>query len=220
MMFEFHRQQLLQAHSLLVYYKLVVWTQGNCSLRIPNTNIILIKPSGVSYSDLAAEHFVAIDLNGMVIDGTLKPSTDTDAHLYLYNNLHGDIGGIVHTHSPCATAFAAVGKSIPCALTAQADEFGGFIPCSDYARIGTDEIGKQVVETLKTFHAKSSAVLLKNHGVITFGKDVMAAVKSAVMVEDCARTTQLALSLGVPQLLMPEQIQSCYERYHESYGQK
>lgn len=215
MMFEHHRERLFEAHALLEYYNLVVWTQGNASLRIPETNIILIKPSGVVRP--LPNQFVAVDLDGVIVDGALKPSTDLAAHLYLYNNLH--LGAVVHTHSPCATAFAAVGKPIPCALTSQADEFGGFIPCSDYAEIGTDAVGKQVVETIKKYESKSPAVLLKNHGVFTFGKDVEAAVKAAVMVESNAKTMIMSLQLGIPKLLMPEQIQSCYERYHGSYGQ-
>src|SRR5690349_11424369 len=184
------RQQLYELHLELPKHELVAWTSGNVSARDPRTGYVVIKPSGVRYEQLRPEHMVVVDLNGKIIEGDLKPSSDTASHLYIYRQ-RPDVGGVVHTHSTYATAFAAVGRPIPVYLTAQADEFGGPIPCAGFALIGGEEIGQVVLEAI----GNSCAVLLKNHGVITIGRDAEAAVKAAVMVEDVARTTFVALQL-------------------------
>ena len=121
----------------------------------------------------------------------------------------------MHTHSPYATAFAAVGKPIPCVLTAIADEFGGEIPCGGFALIGDQAIGQVVVESI----GQSPAVLLKNHGVFTIGKTAGAAVKAAVMVEDAARTVWLALQIGQPEEIPPDDVARLHHRYTHVYGQ-
>jgi L-ribulose-5-phosphate 4-epimerase len=213
-MLESLREELYQLHLQLPQHGLVAWTSGNVSARDPETGYVVIKPSGVRYEHLCPEQMVVVDLAGKIVEGQLKPSSDTASHLYIYRH-RPDVGGIVHTHSPYATAFAAVNRPIPVYLTAQADEFGGPIPCGGFALIGGEEIGKVVVETI----GSSPAVLLKNHGVFTIGKDAEAGVKAAVMVEDVARTTWLALQIGRPEEIAPEQISKLHHRYTHVYGQ-
>ena len=209
------RQQLYELHLELPKHELVAWTSGNVSARDPRTGYVVIKPSGVRYEQLRPEHMVVVDLNGKIIEGDLKPSSDTASHLYIYRQ-RPDVGGVVHTHSTYATAFAAVGRPIPVYLTAQADEFGGPIPCAGFALIGGEEIGQVCLDCI----GDSCAVLLKNHGVITLGADAEAAVKAAVMVEDVAHTAYLALQLGQPDEISPEAIAKLHHRYTHVYGQR
>ncbi|MGC9469698.1 MAG: L-ribulose-5-phosphate 4-epimerase [Anaerolineae bacterium] len=213
-MLETLRAKLWKLHLELPKNELVKWTGGNISARDPETGYVAIKPSGVRYEDLKPEDMVILDLEGNCIEGDLKPSSDTASHLYIYRQRE-DVGGIVHTHSPYATAFAAVGKPIPVYLTAMGDEFGGPIPCGDFALIGSEAIGKVVIESIGT----SCAVLLKNHGVFTIGKDAEAAVKAAVMTEDVAKTVWLALQIGQPEELSPDDVAKLHHRYTHVYGQ-
>ena len=213
-MLESLREQVCQLNLELPKNGLVAWTSGNVSARDPETGYVLIKPSGIRYEGLRPEHIVVVDLQGNVVEGTLKPSSDTASHLYIYRH-RPDVGGIVHTHSSYATAFAAVDRPIPVYLTAQADEFGGPIPCGKFALIGGEQIGEVVVESI----GNSPAVLLKNHGVFTIGKDGEAAVKAAVMVEDVAKTAWLALQLGQPLEIPPEDVVRLHQRYTNQYGQ-
>jgi L-ribulose-5-phosphate 4-epimerase len=213
-MLEALRQQLYELHLELPKNGLVAWTSGNISARDPASGLVVIKPSGVRYEHLRPEHMVVVDPDGRVVEGTLKPSSDTASHLYLYRH-RPEVGGVVHTHSTYATAFAAAGRPIPVCLTAQADEFGGPIPCGGFALIGGEEIGRVVLEAM----GASSAVLLKNHGVITVGPTAEAAVKAAVMVEDVARTTYLALQLGQLDEIDPAAIAKLHYRYTHIYGQ-
>src|SRR5258708_4784259 len=213
-MLEALREQLFQLHLELPRQNLVAWTSGNISARDRETNHVVIKPSGVRYEQLRPQHMVITDLDGNVVEGALKPSSDTASHLYIYRH-RPEVGGIVHTHSPYATAFAAANRPIPVYLTAQADEFGGPIPCGRFAWIGGEEVGAAVIESLGT----SCAVLLKNHGVFTIGEDAEAAVKAAVLVEDVARTTWLALQLGQPEEIPPEATAKLHHRYTHVYGQ-
>jgi L-ribulose-5-phosphate 4-epimerase len=215
MMLEQLREQLHELHLELPKNNLVAWTSGNVSARDSETGYVVIKPSGIRFEHLRPEHMVVVDLDGNIIEGTLKASSDTASHLYIYRH-RPDVGGIVHTHSAYASAFAANNRPIPVYLTAQADEFGGPIPCGGFALIGGEEIGKVVLESIGT----SCAVLLKNHGVFTIGKDAEAAVKAAVMTEDVARTTFLALQLGQPDEIAPEDIAKLHHRYTYVYGQK
>ncbi|GIV79090.1 L-ribulose-5-phosphate 4-epimerase [Litorilinea aerophila] len=208
------KEELWKLHLMLPKEGLVTWTSGNISARDPESGYVVIKPSGVMYDELRPEDHVVLDLEGTVVEGHLKPSSDTASHLYIYRH-RPDINGIVHTHSPYATAFAALGRSIPVYLTAIADEFGGPIPCAGFALIGGEEIGRQVVEHI----GQSPAVLLKNHGVFTVGKTARAALKAAVMVEDVARTVHLALQLGQPQEIDPEAVAKLHHRYTHVYGQ-
>jgi L-ribulose-5-phosphate 4-epimerase len=209
------REQVWKLHLELPKNDLVKWTGGNVSGRDPETGLVVIKPSGVKYPDLKPEHLIVLDVDGKVIEGNLSPSSDTASHLYIYRQ-RPDVGGIVHTHSPYATAFAAVGKPIPVYLTAIADEFGGPIPLGGFALIGGEEIGKVVVESI----GSSPAVLLKNHGVFTIGKNAESAVKAAVMVEDVARTVWYALQLGTPDEIPAEAVAKLHQRYTNVYGQR
>lgn len=208
------RHSLVELHDELPRHNLVVWTGGNISARDPETNLVAIKPSGVRYGALTAESMVVLDLDGNIEEGSLKPSSDTASHLYVYRH-RPDVFGIVHTHSRYATAFAAVGRPIPVSLTAQADEFGGEIPCAGFSLIGDESIGALVVEGI----GRSPAILLKNHGVFTVGSSAVAAVKAAVMVEDIAATVWAALQIGSPDVLPDDAVEQLHRRYSTVYGQ-
>jgi len=213
-MLEHLKEEVYKLHLELPKNQLVVWTSGNVSARDPETGYVVIKPSGVRYGGLRPEQMVVVGLDSQCIEGDLKPSSDTASHLYIYRH-RPDVNGVVHTHSPYATAFAALGQPIPVYLTAMADEFGGPIPCGGFALIGGEEIGQVVVESI----GDSPAVLLKNHGVFTIGSTAEAAVKAAVMVEDVARTVWLALQLGQPEEISPEDVAKLHRRYTCDYGQ-
>ena len=211
------REKVCKLNIDLQRYGLVAWTAGNVSELMDDRKRFIIKPSGVSYEDLKPSQMIICDLDGEVLEGGLSPSSDTKTHAYIYRHMK-DIGGVVHTHSSYAAAWSAIHSSIPCALTAMADEFGGEIPLGPFALIGNDAIGKGVVETL-TGH-RSSAILMKNHGVFSIGKDATDAVKSAVMCEDVAKTTWIAKTLGSLQLIDQASVDSLYERYQNIYGQR
>ena len=198
-------------------YGLVVWTAGNVSARVPGHDLMVIKPSGVSYDDLSADRMVVCDLHGELVEGDYAPSSDTEAHAHVYRHMP-EVGGVVHTHSGYASAWAALGEPIPCVLTAMADEFGGPIPLGPFARIGDDAIGRGIVETLA--HHRSPAVLMRNHGVFTVGPSGKAAVKAAVMTEDVARTVHLARQLGEPLPIRQADVDSLHDRYQNVYGQR
>jgi L-ribulose-5-phosphate 4-epimerase len=214
-MLEEMKQTLHHLHLELPRNNLVVWTSGNISARDRESGYVVIKPSGVRYEALQPVDMVVVDMDGNVVEGDLKPSSDTASHLYIYRH-RPDVGGIVHTHSPYATAFAAIGKPIPVYLTAMGDEFGGPIPCGDFALIGGEEIGRIVVESI----GDSPAILLKNHGVFTVGETAEAAVKAAVMVEDAAKTVHLALQLGTPDEISQADVAKLNLRYKNVYGQQ
>ena len=212
------REALVAAHAELVRWGLVVWTAGNVSARVPGEDLMLIKPSGLSYDDLTADSMVLCDLDGTPVgDHGLSPSSDTAAHAYVYRHMP-EVDGVVHTHSPYATAWAARAEPIPCVLTAMADEFGGEIPVGPFARIGGDDIGRAIVDTL-TGH-RSPAVLLASHGVFTIGDGPVAAVKAAAMCEDAARSVHLARVLGDPKPLAQDDIDALHDRYQNVYGQR
>src|SRR5580693_9572290 len=205
-------------HGELVRNNLVAWTSGNVSARVPGAELMVIKPSGVSYDDLTPESMVVCDLNGKPVSAEgLSPSSDTATHAYIYRHMPL-VGGVVHTHSSYATAWAARGEAIPCVITAMADEFGGEVPVGPFALIGSDEIGRGVVATLAGH--RSPAVLMRNHGVFTIGATAASAVKAAVMCEDAARTVHLARMLGEPQPLPADQVDALHRRYTTEYGQR
>ena len=212
-MLEQLREQVWRANLALPANHLVAWTSGNVSGRDPATGLVVIKPSGVLFEELTAENMAIVDLEGNVIEATLGPSTDTASHLSIYKH-RPDVNGITHTHSNYATAFAAVGKSIPVCLTAIADEFGTAIPCAGYVRIGDQEIGEEVARRIGT----SPAILMKQHGVFTVGATIQKALKAAVMVEDIARTVWLAMQVGQIEELPAEEIAANYDRYQNRYG--
>ena len=214
MLLESIREELYELHLELPRYNLVVWTGGNVSIRDPESGLVVIKPSGIRYEKLRPEHMVVVDLDGKVVEGNLKVSSDTASHLYIYRHMP-HVNGVVHTHSDYATAFAAVGRAIPVYLTAQADEFGCEIPLGGFALIGSEDIGKVVVDSI----GKSQAVLLKNHGVFTIGPSGETAVKAAVMVEDIAKTVWLALQIGQPDEIPADAVEKLHYRYTHIYGQ-
>jgi L-ribulose-5-phosphate 4-epimerase len=224
------RGEVCALHTELTRYQLVVWTAGNVSARVPGYDLMVIKPSGVSYDDLRPELMVVTDLYGTPVNSLpagaggatvqwtnpdLTPSSDTAAHAYVYRNMP-EIGGVVHTHSTYATAWAARGEAIPCVLTMMGDEFGGPIPVGPFALIGDDSIGRGIVETLA--NSTSPAVLMQNHGPFTVGKDARSAVKAAVMCEEVARTVHVSRQLGEPLPIDEAQIDSLYARYQHVYG--
>ncbi|MFC5766677.1 L-ribulose-5-phosphate 4-epimerase [Actinacidiphila bryophytorum] len=211
------RRQVSDLHQELVRYNLVVWTAGNVSARVPGADLFVIKPSGVDYEQLTPANMIVCDLDGAVVEGGgLSPSSDTAAHAYVYRNMP-EVGGVVHTHSTYACAWAARGEAVPCVLTAMADEFGAEIPVGPFALIGDDSIGRGIVGTLKGH--RSPAVLMRNHGVFTVGKDARAAVKAAVMCEDVARTVHISRQLGDPLPIADADIDRLYDRYQNVYGQ-
>jgi L-ribulose-5-phosphate 4-epimerase len=210
------KAEVAALHCELTRWGLVVWTAGNISARVPGADLMVIKPSGVSYDELDAQKMVVTDLHGKLVEGELSPSSDTAAHAYVYRHMP-EVGGVVHTHSAYATAWAARGEEIPCVLTMMGDEFGGPIPVGPFAIIGDDSIGRGIVETLRG--SRSTAVLMRNHGPFTIGKDARAAVKSAVLLEEVARTVHLARELGEPLPIEQHHVDALYERYQNVYGQ-
>jgi L-ribulose-5-phosphate 4-epimerase len=211
------RRTVAALHDVLVRYGLVAWTSGNISGRVPGADLMVIKPSGVAYAELTAESMVLCDLAGTRISGDFSPSSDTASHAYIYRHMP-QVGGIVHTHSRYATAWAARGEPVPCAITAMADEFGGEIPVAPFAPIGGEDIGRAVVTTL--VGQRSPAVLLRSHGVFTIGATPAKAVKAAVMCEDAACTVHLARALGELTPLPQHVIDALYRRYQSEYGQR
>jgi L-ribulose-5-phosphate 4-epimerase len=218
-MLEKLRKVVAELHAELPRNGLVAWTSGNVSGRDPETGYIVIKPSGLRFEELGPENMVVVDASAQVIEADYKPSSDTATHCFIYRSLP-EVGGIVHTHSPYATAWAALGRDIPCVLTAMGDEFGGVIPCGGFALIGGEEIGREVVRVLREGpNPHSPAVIMQNHGVFAVGPTPLAAVKAAVMCEDVARTVFLAHQLGEPIPISPENVARLHRRYTTEYGQ-
>ena len=218
-MLEQLRKVVADLHAELPRNNLVTWTSGNISGRDAATGYVVIKPSGLTFDELGPETMVVVDADARLVEGDYKPSSDTATHCAIYRAMP-QVGGIVHTHSPYATAWAALGRDIPCVLTAMADEFGGVIPCGGFALIGGEEIGREVVRVLREGpNPHSPAVIMQNHGVFTVGPTPRAAVKAAIMCEDVARTVFLAYQLGEPIPISPENIAKLHERYTTVYGQ-
>lgn len=210
------RQEVSDLHQELIRWNLVVWTAGNVSARVPGEDLLVIKPSGVRYHELTPDTMVVCDLDGNLVDGDLTPSSDTFSHAYVYRNLPS-VGGMVHTHSSYATAWACRREPIPPVISMVADEFGGEIPVGPLARVGDDSIGRGIVDTLAG--SRSKAVLMANHGVFTIGKDALDAVKAAAMCEEVAKTVHLARALGEPVPLPQDYIDFMNDRYQNAYGQ-
>lgn len=214
-MLEELREEVWKMNLELPKNRLVTMTSGNVSGRDFTSGYVVIKPSGVSYDTLQPSDLVIVDLEGKIIEGDLQPSVDTATHLYIYRH-RPDIGGIVHTHSPYATSFAILGRSIPVCLTAMADEFGGPIPVGAYAPVGGEDIGAEIIRSI----GNSPAILMKHHGIFTIGRNPAAALKAAVMLEDIAKTVHLALLRGQPESLPAEEVTRAFQRYQQKYGQK
>ena len=215
------RARVAALHDELPRWELVVWTAGNVSERVPGVDghpdLFVIKPSGVSYDQLDGEAMVVCDLEGNLVEGSRNPSSDTAAHAYVYRHM-AHVGGVVHTHSTYAAAWAARGEEIPCVLTMMADEFGGPVPVGPFAIIGDDSIGRGIVETLRGH--RSPAVLMRNHGPFTIGATAKAAVKAAVLLEEVARAVHISRQLGDPLAIEQDAIDALYDRYQNVYGQR
>lgn len=210
------KEELVQLHLELPENNLVAWTSGNVSARDPETNLIVIKPSGIKFPDLAPENMVVVDIDGNIVESNYKASSDTVSHCYIYRHMPA-VNGIVHTHSRYATAFATHNRAIPCITTAMADEFGGDIPCGGFALIGGEEIGQVVVNTLKG--SRSPACLLQSHGVFALGTSAEKAVKAAIMTEDNAAIAWASTQMGEPLTIKQTDINKLYDRYQNVYGQ-
>lgn len=211
------KAEVAALHDYLPRYELVVWTAGNISARVPGTDLMVIKPSGIEFDDLTADNMVVTDLEGTVVEGQHSPSSDTATHGYVYRHMP-QVNGVVHTHSTYATAWAARREPIPCVITMMADEFGGDIPVGPFTLIGDESIGRGVVETLQG--SRSKAVLMASHGPFTVGDTARDAVKVAVMLEDVARTVHISRQLGDPVPLDPDAVASLFDRYQNVYGQR
>jgi L-ribulose-5-phosphate 4-epimerase len=195
------KEQVLKANLLLVEYKLVTFTWGNVSGIDREKGLVVIKPSGVPYDQLKAEHMVVVDLEGNIREGSLKPSSDTPTHLVLYKHFK-DIGGVVHTHSPWATGFAQAGRGIPALGTTHGDYFYGEIPCTrkmtekEINGAYEEETGNVIVETFRDKNPMDiSAVLVNMHGPFTWGKDPLKAVENSVVLEEVAKMAFISTML-------------------------
>jgi len=213
-MLENIREEVYKAHISLMENRLVMWTSGNVSARDPKTDLVVIKPSGVSYDKLLPDNLVVVDLNGNIIEGNLKPSVDMATHLYVYKHIP-EVMAVIHTHSTCASAFAVIGKSIPVCLTAMADFFGHDIPIGNLVLIGEEEIGKEIVNKI----GNSKAIIMKNHGPFTIGTSVNEALKAAIFLEESAKTLIMAKILGEPQSIPESMVNILHKNYTEKYGQ-
>lgn len=221
------KQRVLEANLLLPKYGLVTFTWGNVSQYDRETGLVAIKPSGVEYDTMTAEDIVVLDLQGNIVDGKLKPSSDAPTHLELYRSFEG-IGGIVHTHSRYATAFAQAGMNIPSLGTTHGDYFYGDIPCTrgmTPEEIGGEyelETGKVIVECCKEY-ANIPAALVRNHAPFVWGKDGMEAVHNSVVLEELSAMAWLTLSLNpAVKNMSQELLDKHYLRKHGAnayYGQ-
>jgi L-ribulose-5-phosphate 4-epimerase len=229
-MLEYLKQQVFEANLLLPKYSLVTFTWGNVSGIDRKSRLVAIKPSGVSYSEMTPESIVIVNFAGEVIEGRLKPSSDTPTHIELYKAFP-NIGGIVHTHSRWATSFAQAGMSIDATGTTHADYFYGTIPCTrqltsaEIAGEYEKETGKVIIETLKNIDPDSvPAVLCQNHGPFCWGKTPEKAVENAVVLEEVAFMQYHALRLNPELSTMPKELlDKHFLRKHGKnayYGQK
>lgn len=214
MLLEELRKNVCQANKELPKNGLVLWTSGNVSARDPETGYVVIKPSGVLFEDLTPESIVVVDLDGNHIEGDYKASVDTASHLYVYRH-RKDVNGIVHTHSPYATSFAITGEPLQIYTTTSAAVFGGPVPVSDFATIGEEEIGKEIVEKI----GDSSAILIRNHGVFTIGQSYNDALKSSVILEETAQSVHYAMTRRDISPLSNDVVKRGYEVYNTTYGQ-
>ena len=214
------KKVVCELHAEPIKWNLVVWTAGNVSQRVRGIDgaedVLVIKPSGVPYDRLTPADMVVCDLDANLIIGEHSPSSDTAAHAYVCRHMP-EVGGVTHTHSTYATAWAAIGEEVPCVLTMMADEFGGPVPIGPFALIGDDSIGRGIVETLSK--SNSPAVLMQNHGPFTIGEDAEASVKTAAMVEEVSQTIWAARQMGDLIPIPQEKIDSLYYKYQNVYGQ-
>jgi len=213
------KREVCWANRELPRLGLVSWTSGNVCGRDPDSGLVVVKPSGVLFDEMQPEDMPVVDLEGNVVEGAYKVSVDTPTALYILKHLP-EMHAVIHTHSPYASSFAALGQSIPVYLTEHGDAFGIPIPCGGYAKIGGIEVGREAVRVLKETRLQCPAVLMQNHGVFAVGVHPRGALKAAVVVEDVARTVHLAMVKGDPIPIPPEEAQRLYDVYHSRYGQR
>jgi L-ribulose-5-phosphate 4-epimerase len=229
-MLEELKEKVWKANLQLVKNKLVLFTWGNVSAIDRTTGLVVIKPSGVEYDGMVASDMVVVDLDGKIVEGKYRPSSDTPTHLELYK-AHPEIGGVVHTHSTYATAFAQAGRGIPAYGTTHADYFYGEIPCTrslTEEEVNTAYEKNTGVVINETFSGKDvvamPACLVKNHGVFAWGKDADQAVYHATVVEEVAKMSYLTECLSPSVAPAPQYLQDKhYSRKHGKnayYGQK
>ena len=228
-MLEKLKEEVFKANLDLVKHGLVIFTWGNASGIDRESGLFVIKPSGVDYSVMKPSDMVVVDMDGNVVEGTLKPSSDMPTHLYLYKSFPS-VGGVVHTHSTYATAWAQAGEGIPNIGTTHADYFASTIPCTrkmTEAEIFSEyelETGKVIVETFQQLNASEiPGVLVNNHGPFSWGKNVHEAVHNAVVMEQVAKMASISLAVNPALEMNPFLIKKHYERKHGKnayYGQK
>jgi L-ribulose-5-phosphate 4-epimerase len=213
------KQEVCWANQQLPRLGLVTWTSGNVCARDPKTGLVVVKPSGVLFDEMRPDDMPVVDLDGQIVEGTLKPSVDTPTALYMLRHLP-EMHAVIHTHSPYASSFAAVGQNIPVYLTEHGDAFGIPIPLGGYAKIGGTDVGREAVRVLREVNLQCPAVLMQNHGAFAVGVHARGALKAAVVVEDIARTVHLAMVKAPPIPIPPAEAQRLYDVYHTRYGQK
>ena len=228
-MLEKFKQEVLEANLDLVKNNLVILTWGNVSALDRESGLVVIKPSGVSYDDMKAEDMVVVDLDGNIVEGDLRPSSDTPTHLAIYRHFP-EVGGVVHTHSTYATAWAQAGLSIPNIGTTHADTFHQAVPCTEEMskeqietayEAATGDVIAEAFEGMNPMH--TPAVLVKHHGPFTWGKNAANAVYNAVVLEEVARMASITVALNPNVVMNQDLIEKHYERKHGAnayYGQK
>jgi len=214
-MLEKLREEVCAGNRELPANGLVVGTGGNVSGRDPDSGIVVIKPSGVSFDQLEPSSMVAVDSEGRVLEGDLKPSVDLGIHLYIYRH-RPDVFGVVHTHSPYATSFAVRGEDLPAALTPLTHLIGSGVPCTRWATPAADDTGAAIIEAVGD---SGLAAVVSRHGVFTMGRSASEALKVALHVEEAALTIRMAQLSGPVTALPDEEIKRCFAWYRESYGQ-
>ena len=218
------KRQVYEANMLLPKYGLVTFTWGNVSAIDRESGLFVIKPSGVEYESMKPEDMVVMDLNGNRVEGKLRPSSDTPTHLELYKAFP-EIGGIVHTHSSYATSWAQAGRSIPCYGTTHADYIYGEVPCvrcltkEEIDEAYETNTGKLIVSEFKRRKKEIMAVpavLCKNHGPFTWGKDAKDAVHNAVVLEEVAKMAYRTESINSKVEPAPQELQG--KHYYRKHG--
>ncbi|MCY4300821.1 MAG: class II aldolase/adducin family protein [Aestuariivita sp.] len=213
-MLEALKNEVCEQNHELPHNNLVVGSGGNVSARDPETGLVVIKPSGMKFAHLTPETMVVVNLDGKIIEGTMKPSVDTGIHLYIYRH-RDDVFGITHTHSPYASSFAARGERIPAVLTPITHILGRDIPCSHYATPGEVDTGRAVLDAAEGGYA----TLVKAHGVFTMGKSATEATNIAIYLEEAAKTTHLAMMRGPVEEIPQDEMDRCYNWFRKNYGQ-
>ncbi|MCC6495790.1 MAG: class II aldolase/adducin family protein [Propionibacteriaceae bacterium] len=209
------REEVLAMNQMLPANRLVVWSGGNVSGRDPETGLIVIKPSGLPYDKLTVENLVVTDIDGTVVEGSLKPSVDLGVHRVIYRN-RPDVLGICHTHAPYSTSFAVRGEAIPAALTPLVHMLGTDVPCTRYATPGDEDTGEAVLEAVGS---TGMVALVHRHGVFSMGHSASESVKVALYTEEAAMTIRMAQIAGPVTEMDPVEIDRCVNWYKHNYGQ-